>query len=187
MLNPMIRRGIVWLVLPVLLALFVAFVGTEAKAGVRAGDTPQVCNWTISNYGTNNGFYLVNNATHRVRLDYTQQVRRAPGCIDQWRGKVNIFCYAGVSPSNCTVNGYIGLWYNSDLWAYHLHSFDFIEQSTSWYVGWYDFPGVGGIQAKGYFESAEVGSTYYDVANGTYGGSKYCARSGPAIGGTVSC
>lgn len=184
------RRAIAWVVVTLLAALFLAHQPAHAAIQTEQPDPPSACAnpWTISTYGTNNGFYLINNATHRIRLDYSMQVRRAPGCVDQWRGKVNIYCYEGVSPSDCSVNGFIGLWYNSDFWAYNPYPNDYLPSgSTTWYVGWYDFPGVGGIQAKGYFEDAQVGTTYYNVTNGTYGGSKYCARSGPAIGGTVQC
>lgn len=168
------------------------FVAAPAQLANAADDPipPAACDWTISNYGTNNGFYLINNATHRVRLDYTMQVRRDGNgaCPDQWRGKMTAYCYEGLAPRACTLDGVITLYYNSDGWAAQAYNDDYASSGAmTWYVGWYNFPGVGGIQTKTFFEDAEVGTTYYNVADGTYGGSKYCARSGPAVGGTVSC
>lgn len=162
---------------------FVALLGILAMLGIALvaqpaqaeGDSPQVCNWVVSTYGTNNGHTVFDNAVHQIKADYSIQLRRAPGCTTQLRGKMNIRVYQWGQPTNGRANGTID--YFIDLQEQFTNGtgpdYTGPDGIMTHYVGWYNAPD-GFQQVKGWFQSVEVGSNNYDITNGYRGGSHDC-------------
>jgi hypothetical protein len=163
---------------------------SAANAQVLTEDNLQACDWVVSTYGTNNGHYLINNATHRIRLDYSHQVRRDSNdvCQDQFRGKMNIYCYEGLSLSDCTVSGTVYNFRNGSAFSGYSYPDWYTDTGVmTWYGGWQNMPGIGNYQAKTFFADATVDTTYYNVTDGFYGYSHECFYSGGPVGGSMSC
>lgn len=182
---------LVWVILPVLFAAFLVAVAKPSHAVANmSGDTPTACSstWTVSNYGVNNGFYYLNTASKDIKVDYTLQVRRAPGCPDQYRTKVNITCTDLGVLADCVVNNIVTSFYNGSGETSTVYNEAIPSGIATRYNGWINFPGVGEVQGKGWFsDQTWVNGTHFDRTQGFYGGTKLCVRSGPAVGGQVTC